>query len=54
MANHKGSEGLAKFSGGTIAEVKDWSVSETAETIDDTVMGETARTKKSGLTSASG
>ena len=54
MANHKGSEGLAKFSGGTIAEVKDWSVSETAETIDDTTLGDTARTKLSSLTTASG
>lgn len=54
MANHKGSEGLAKFSGGTIAEVKDWSISESAETIDTTTMGDTARTKTAGLTSASG
>jgi hypothetical protein len=54
MANHKGSEGVAKVGSVTIAEVKDWSISETAETIDDTTLGDTARTKKSGLTSASG
>ena len=54
MANHKGSEGVVKVSNATIAEVKDWSLSESAETIDDTIMGETARTKKSSLTSASG
>ena len=54
MANHKGSEGIAKFSGGTIAEVKDWSLSESAETIDTTTMGNTARSKTVGLTSASG
>jgi len=54
MANHKGSEGVAKVGTSTIAEVKDWSISESAETIDDTVLGETARSKKIGLTSASG
>ena len=54
MANHKGSEGVVKVGTATVAEVKDWSLSETAETIDDTIMGETARTRKSSLTSASG
>jgi len=54
MANHKGSEGTAKVGANTIAEIKDWSVSETAETIDDTTMGDSARTKQVGLTSASG
>lgn len=54
MANHKGSEGVVKVGANTVAEIRDWSISETAETIDDTVMGDTARTKKPGLTSASG
>ena len=54
MANHKGSEGVEKIGTDTVAEVKDWSLSETAETIDDTIMGETARTRKSSLTTASG
>jgi len=54
MANHKGSEGVAKVGTATIAEVKDWSISESAETIDDTTLGDTARTKQVGLTSASG
>ena len=54
MANHKGSEGVAKVGTNTIAEVRDWSLSETAETIDDTTLGDTARTKKSSLTTASG
>ncbi len=54
MANHKGSEGLIKVGTDTIAEVKDFSISETAETIDDTTMGNTARTKQVGLTTASG
>ncbi len=54
MANHKGSEGVAKIGSSTIAEIKDFSLSETAETIDDTSMGDSARTKQVGLTSASG
>ncbi len=54
MANHKGSEGVAKIGANTIAEIKDFSLSETAETIDDTTMGDSARTKQVGLTTASG
>ena len=54
MANHKGSEGTAKIGSSVIAEVKDWSISESAETIDDTTLGDSARTKTVGLTSASG
>ena len=54
MANHKGSEGLVKIGSATVAEVKDWSLSETADTIEDTTMGDVARTRKPSLTSASG
>jgi len=54
MGIHKGSEGIAKIGSATIAEVKDWSISESADTIDTTKMGDTARTKVVGLTSASG
>jgi hypothetical protein len=54
MANHKGSEGVVKIGSNTVAEIKDFSLSETAETIDDTTMGDSARTKLVGLTTASG
>ena len=54
MANHKGSEGVVKVGSNTVAEVRDWSISETAETIDDTTMGDSARTRQVGLTSCSG
>lgn len=54
MANHKGSEGVVKVGSNSVAEIRDWSLSETAETIDDTTMGDTARTRQSSLTSASG
>jgi hypothetical protein len=54
MANHKGSEGVVKIGANTISEVKDWSLSETADTIEDTTMGDVARTRLPSLTSASG
>lgn len=54
MANHKGSEGVVKVGSNTVAEVRDWSLEETADVIEDTSMGDAARTKKAGLTSASG
>ena len=54
MANHAGSEGVVKVGSNTVAEIRDWNIAESAETIDDTTMGDTARTKKAGLTSANG
>ena len=36
MAVHKGSEGVVKILTNTVAEVRDWSLEETAETIDST------------------
>ena len=54
MANHTGSEGVVKVGSNTVAEVRDWSISETADTIEDTAMGDSARSRKVGLTSASG
>ena len=53
MATHKGSSGVVKVGSDTVAEVKSWSLDLTAETIEDTSMGDTARTYLSGLTSAS-
>ena len=54
MAVHKGSEGYVKVASNTVAEVKDWSLSESAETIDTTSMGDTARSYVPSLTTASG
>lgn len=54
MANHTGNGGVVKVGSNTVAEIRDFSISETAETIDDSTMGSTARTKKTGMTSASG
>jgi len=54
MATHKGSEGVVKVGSNTVAEVRDWSLTITADTVEDTTMGDSARTYKPSLTSASG
>lgn len=54
MANHKGSEGLVKIGANTVAEVRSWSLDESAATIPDSTMGDAAETHQLGLTSWSG
>lgn len=54
MATHKGSEGTVKVGANAIAEVRSFSISETGDTIEDTTMGDAARTYKPSLTSWSG
>ena len=54
MSNHKGSEGTVKIGANAIAEIKSWSLNESAAIIDDTNIGDTARTKQSGTTEWSG
>ena len=54
MALHKGSEGVVKIGSNTIAEVRDWSLEETAETIDSTELSDSAKTFEVGPTSWSG
>ena len=54
MALHKGSEGYVKVGSNTVAEIRDWSLSESADTIETTSMGDAARTYVPSLTSASG
>ncbi len=44
MANHAGKEGTVKVGANAIAEIRDWSITETAETTDDTSMGDSDRT----------
>ena len=57
MATTKGSSGVVKLAvdGGSVAamgEVRSFTLEETADTIEDSVMGDTARTYLSSLTSA--
>tara|TARA_R110000824_G_scaffold399471_1_gene604963 strand:+ start:97 stop:486 length:390 start_codon:yes stop_codon:yes gene_type:complete len=54
MANHTGSEGVVKIGANTVAEVRSYSIELTGDTIEDTAMGDAARTFKAGLTSWSG
>jgi predicted secreted protein len=53
MATHKGSEGIIKVGTNAVAEVKSYSLEETADTIEDTSMGDAARTYVASLTSFS-
>lgn len=54
MANHTGSEGLIKVGANTVAEVRSYTLNETADTIEDTTMGDTSRTYLSSLKSFNG
>ena len=54
MPVHKGSEGAIKIGSNQIAEVKSYSLDESADTIETTSMGDAARTHLSSLTSFSG
>jgi len=54
MANHKGSEGTVKVGSNAVAEIRSFSIEETADTLEDTSMGDSARTYLPSLTSWSG
>jgi len=54
MATHAGSEGLVKVGTSTVAEVKSYSLEETADTIETSSIGTSARTFRTSLTGWSG
>ncbi len=54
MANHTGSEGTVHVGTTAVAEIRSYSISETADTIEDTTMGDSARSYKSSLKTFSG
>jgi predicted secreted protein len=54
MAVHKGSEGTLKIGSNAVAEIRSYSIEETGDTLEDTTMGDTARTYLPSLTSWSG
>lgn len=54
MATHKGSEGTVKVGANAVAEVRSFTITETADTIEDTSMGDTARTYLASLTNFTG
>ena len=49
MATHTGSEGTIKSGANAIAEVRSYTITETGDTVEDTVMGDAARTYKASL-----
>ena len=54
MATHSGNGGLVKIGANTVAEVLDWSLTEGAQTMDDTVQGDSADTHIVGTVNWSG
>ncbi len=54
MATHTGSEGTVKVGTATIAEIRSFSVATTADTAEDTTMGDSWRTFKTTLKGWSG
>ena len=54
MATHTGSEGTIKVSSTTVGELRSYSLEQTADTIEDTSMGDTTRSYKSALKGWSG
>jgi len=54
MATHTGSEGTLKVGANTIGEIKSFSLTQSSDTVEDTSMGDTARTYKPSLTTFSG
>jgi len=54
MATHAGKEGIVKVGVNTILQVKDWSIEQTGDVVEDTAMGDQARTFLPTLESWSG
>jgi hypothetical protein len=54
MATHTGSEGTVRVGANAIAEIRSYSVEETADTAEDTQMGDTFRSFKTTLRGWSG
>jgi hypothetical protein len=54
MATYSGSDGVIKVGSSLIAEVRSWTVDQTGDTNEDTVMGDSWRTHKPSLKSWSG
>lgn len=49
MATHTGSEGTVKVGANAIAEIRSYSIEQTADTVEDTTMGDAWRTHKTTL-----
>lgn len=51
MATHTGSEGTVHVGANAIAEIRSYSIETTSDTVEDTTMGDTWRTRKTTLRS---
>ena len=54
MATHHGKNGTVKVGANTVAEIKSWSLDESATTVADTAMGDSSESYIVGTTDASG
>lgn len=54
MATYTGNDGVVKIGTNTVAEVVSFSITENADRVEDTALGDTNRTYKSGLQEVSG
>jgi len=54
MATYTGNDGVVKIGTNTVAEVTSFTVTENADRVEDTALGDTNRTYKSGLSDVSG
>jgi len=54
MAVHKGSEGTVKVGSNAIANIRSYSIEESADTLEQTVMGNTSRAYAASLSTFSG
>ena len=54
MATHTGSEGTIKVATTTVGELRSYTLEQTADTIEDTSLGDTSRTYKTALKGWSG
>lgn len=54
MATYTGQNGVLKLDGTAVAELRSFTIESTTETIEDTVMTDSARTYKTGLETFSG
>lgn len=54
MATHKGSEGTVKSGANAIAEIRSYIITETADTLEDTTMGDASRTYLASLKTFTG
>ena len=54
MATHTGSAGVVKVGANTVAEVRNWSLDQSQDTVETTKLGDTVKTFKTTLSASSG